>query len=115
MKLNPAHLASVGILFKFRQVLFPEDDQKTIRAYWSKRRVETNGSFQNYPNSLEIVITWFYRKPFYIKSILSYKCYISVESNQKPLKWSNVSLTYKLTILSFNPSSGAGWLHQAQF
>ena len=24
---------------------------KTIRAYWSKRRVETNGSFQNLPNS----------------------------------------------------------------
>ena len=40
--------------------------QKTIRALWSKRRVETNGSFQNHPNSLEIVITWCYRKPFYI-------------------------------------------------
>ena len=39
--------------------------QKTIRAYWSKRRVETNGSFQNHPNSLEIVITWCYRKPFH--------------------------------------------------
>ena len=40
--------------------------QKTIRAYWPKRRVETNGSFQNHPNSLEIVTTWCYRKPFYI-------------------------------------------------
>ena len=40
--------------------------QKTIRAYWSKRRVElTNGCFQNHPNSLEIVITWCYGKPFH--------------------------------------------------
>ena len=38
----------------------------TIRAHWLKRWVETKGSFQNHPNSLEIVITWCYRKPFYI-------------------------------------------------
>ena len=31
--------------------------RRTIRAYWSKRRVETFGSFQNHPNSLQIVIT----------------------------------------------------------
>ena len=40
--------------------------QKMIRTYWSKCRVETNGFFQNHPNSLEIVIKWCYRKPFYI-------------------------------------------------
>ena len=36
------------------------------RAYWSKHRVETNGSFQNQPNLLEIVYTWCYRNPFHI-------------------------------------------------
>ena len=44
--------------------------KKMIRAYWSKRRVETNGSFQNHPNSLEIVITWCYRKPFHNMNVL---------------------------------------------
>ena len=35
----------------------------------SENGVETNGSFQNHPNSLEIVITWRYHKPFYIALI----------------------------------------------
>ena len=39
--------------------------QKTIRAYWLKRLVETNGRSQNHPNSIEIVITWCYRKPLH--------------------------------------------------
>ena len=35
----------------------PFFSRREIRAYWSKRWVKTNGSFQNQPNSLEIVIT----------------------------------------------------------
>ena len=35
------------------------------RSEHTDRNVEeTNGSFQNYPNSLEIVTTWCYHKPF---------------------------------------------------
>ena len=41
--------------------------RKAIRAYWSKRRVETNCAFQNHPNSFrDITCTWCYRKPFHI-------------------------------------------------
>ena len=36
------------------------------RSEHTDRNVElTNGSFQNHPNSFEIVITWCYRKPFH--------------------------------------------------
>ena len=48
--------------------------QKTIRAYWSKRRVETNGYFQNHCTHLEIIITWCYRKPFLFCVWLSFEC-----------------------------------------
>ena len=43
--------------------------QKVIRAYWSKRQVKTNGSFQNHPQTNEeIIITWFYHNPLlYLK------------------------------------------------
>ena len=48
--------------------------QKTIRAYWARRWVETNSSFQNHPNSLETVITFCYRKPFHIVGELLHFC-----------------------------------------
>ena len=51
---------------QFAEIHTYKSIKKTMRAYWLKRRVETNGSFQNHSNSLEIVITWCYRKPFYI-------------------------------------------------
>ena len=48
--------------------LTPESSilQKTIRAYWSKRRVNPTVLFRTTPTHLEIVITWCYRKLFYI-------------------------------------------------
>ena len=57
------------------QVNLPSIDNihKTLRAYWSKRWVETNSSFQNHPNSLEIVITRRYRKPFHIENVFFFQ------------------------------------------
>ena len=47
----------------------PKSVQKTIRAYWSKRRVKPTVHFRTTPTHLEIAITWCYRKLFYIKSV----------------------------------------------
>ena len=52
--------------------------QKTIRAYWSKRRVETNGSFQIHPKSFRdshymvLPQTFLYR----ISTMQSFKSYL---------------------------------------
>ena len=52
--------------------------QKVISAYWSKRRVGTNGSFQNRPNSFRdghyMLLPQYF--PYRISTMQSFKSYL---------------------------------------
>ena len=63
---------------------------KTISEHTDRTTYSWNGSFQNHPNTLEIVITWCYRKPFHIifppckVSISCCWCIVNIDVNKLP-------------------------------
>ena len=67
----------VTFLSSFLQNVTLSPEQKTIRAYWSKRRVETTASFQNHPNlrreSHNMVLPQTF--PYRITTMQSFKSY----------------------------------------
>ena len=77
-----ANLTSIKYLKLVHVINYESFLQKTIRAYWSKRRVGTSGSFQNHPNSYGVTpnlsmlyIYYFHYAKF---QILLIYCFINI-------------------------------------
>ena len=62
---------------KFVKLLSPEDDQSIL----VETSVETNGSFENHPNSLEIVMVLTQTFPYRSSIMQSFKSYLSLLTN----------------------------------